>query len=106
MDHAPVCAKPEVALRVLEQTTDGIAWQTIFSRKVVEVTAIKATETSLSSDPQGAIAIFYKIGDSVIYQPVFNPVKFKAIFGMPACEALVVMGEILVDEMKIDIAPG
>ena len=74
-------------LPILEYATDAVARQPIVRREGLEGTAIKATKTSESSDPQVAMAVFYKICDPVVDQSIFNPIKFEAIFGMPARQA-------------------
>ena len=76
-----------MALPIFEQATDAVARKPIVRREGLEITAIKVTKTSESSDPQIAIAVFQKICDPVIDQPIFNPIKFEAIFGMPLREA-------------------
>ena len=68
-------------LPILEQAADAVARQPIVSREGLEGAAIKATKTTQSSDPQVAMAVFYKICDPVVDQPIFNSIKFKPSSG-------------------------
>ena len=85
--HTSVCTEPEMPLLILKHATNAVARKPIVSREGLEGTAIKATKTTQGSDPQVAMAVFQKICDPVVDQSIFNPIKFEAIFGMPARQA-------------------
>ena len=74
----------------------------------MEGATIKATETALGSNPYVPMQVFQQVLDFVIYQPIFNPIKFKPIFGMPARKTLIFVEKIWVMNKKIKLAitPG